>query len=422
MGEAPVSSAGRRPTGEGDLTIELDDRDRFLAALGAAGMPETQEGFSVALAPEIVSGAMLADIEGFIRVFDTVTGREAWRAAALAEAPAIAWGRRREVCFFSAWDFHCPPEGGFQLIEFNDNGSGFLFAAIVNALFYEAAGLARDSGIAPPAAAPAFRETIAGLVEREAKAFFGERPAGRLLIVDDPESLRAGKFRGELRLLRGLLGERGWRAAIGSPAEALWDGERLTFEESPVAFVVNRSTDFFWASDDFGGLRKAYESGAVYAAPNPFSYATRSDKGLMEWLSSPDRDGELGIAADERLILNAHVPETHILSADNADMLAERKADFVFKPRHGFASRGLIDSAAVGHGRLRRLLRQSDGYVAQRRIAKGTIEVDGERLFADLRVWAYRGEILLLSGRASRRPDRLDLKPPGGWLPTYASL
>ena len=37
-------------------------------------------------------------------------------------------------------------------------------------------------------------------------------------------------------------------------------------------------------------------------------------------------------------------------------------------------------------------------------------------------VRAYRGEIVLKSGRASRRPDRLDLKPPGGWLPTYGSL
>ena len=88
---------------------------------------------------------------------------------------------------------------------------------------------------------------------------------------------------------------------------------------------------------------------------------------------------DLGVEADERRILSAHVPETHVLSADNADMLAERKAGFVFKPRHGYASRGLLDSASVGHGRLRRLLRRGEGYVAQRRIAKAAVQVEGRR-------------------------------------------
>ena len=87
----------------------------------------------------------------------------------------------------------------------------------------------------------------------------------------------------------------------------------------------------------------------------------------------------------------------------------------------GFAGRGLIDRAAVGRARLRRLVRRGEAYVAQRRIAKPCVEVDGQRLWTDLRVWAYRGEIILLSGRASTRPDRLDLTPPGGWSPTYAT-
>jgi hypothetical protein len=401
------------------MTLEATSRERFFAALRAAGMPEPGE-FSVVSDHQTVPAAMLAEIAGFIRVFEAVTGREAWRAAALREAPAIARARRREVCFFSAWDFHCPPEGGFELIEFNDNGSGFLYAAIVNALYHEAAGLARDAAIAPPTGVAAFRRAIADLVEREATAFFGERPAELLLILDDADSLRAGKFRGELALLRDLLRERGWRAELASPGQTRWDGGRLTFDRAPVAFVVNRSTDFFWGADEFAALRNAYLAGRLYAAPNPFTYATRSDKRLLEPLSSSRWDDDLGVEAAERAILNAHTPPTHLLGADNVDALAQAKRDFVFKPLHGFAGRGLIDSDAVGRARLRRLVKHGEGYVAQKRIAKPCIEVEGARLWTDLRVWAYRGEIILLSGRASTRPDRLDLAAPGGWLPTYA--
>ena len=42
-----------------------------------------------------------------------------------------------------------------------------------------------------------------------------------------------------------------------------------------------------------------------------------------------------------------------------------------------------------------------------------------ETLWTDLRVWAYRGERYLISGRASKQRDLLDLAPPGGWLPTF---
>ena len=98
------------------------------------------------------------------------------------------------------------------------------------------------------------------------------------------------------------------------------------------------------------------------------------------------------------------------------------KREFFFKPGQGFASRGLLDSAKVGRARLQQLLKHRERYIAQRRIAKPSLEIDGVRLWTDLRVRAYRGEIVLISGRASRRPDRLDLASPGGWLLTYPSL
>jgi len=403
------------------LRLEATHPENFYAELQAAGMPEVPAEFSVVPQPQVIPAAILAEISDFIRAFDLVTGRDAWQAAALREAPPIVQLRRPEVCFFSAWDFHLPPEGSWQLIEFNDNGSGFIFAAIINAMYYETAGLGQEERIAPPAHLPLFKQRIRDFVEHEGRVFLGASPSDLFLILDDPESLQQGKFRRELQLLCELMREGGWQAEAGCPAELRWDGRRLLFNGQAVTFIVNRSTDFFWRSDDFSALRMAYRAGGVYVAPNPFTYATRSDKRLLEWLSLPDWDKELQIEPGERQILSGHVPETHLVRSENLADLAERKQEFVFKPLHGYAGRGLLDSAAIGRGRLRRLVTHGEGYVAQRRVAKRCLEVDRQPLWTDLRVWAYRGEIFHLSGRASRRPDRLDLTPPGGWVPTYGS-
>ena len=404
------------------MKLKLRPPENFYAALQAAGMPEVPEEFSVVPQHQVIPSAILAEISDFIHAFDRVTAREGWQAAALREAPAIVQLRRPEVCFFSAWDFHLPPGGDWQLIEFNDNGSGIIFAAIINALYYEAAGLGQEMRIAAPARLPAFNQHIGDLVEQEAKAFFGECPEDLFLVLDDAESLQQGKFRREFQLLCDLLRRRGWRAELGCPAELRWDGRRLLFKGRAVSFVVNRSTDFFWQSDDFSALRRAYEVGRVYVAPNPFTYSTRSDKRLLEWLSLPHWDKELEIQPRERQILSDHVPETHLIRTENLEGLAQRKQEFVFKPLHGFAGHGLLGNAAVGRARLRRLVTHSKGYVAQRWVPKSYLEIGGIQLWTDLRVWAYRGEIFHLSGRASRRPDRLELTPPAGWLPTYASL
>jgi hypothetical protein len=393
----------------------------FYAALQTAGMPSVPAEFSVVPQHQAVDAATLAEISEFIGVFDRVTAREAWRSAAMRDAPAVVRPMRPQTCFFSAWDFHLPPDGGLWLIEFNDNGSGFMFAAIINAVYYTAAGLEIDSTIAMPWDPEAFGRHITSLIVQEADAFSLERPVGRFLILDDAESIRQGKFRKEHQLLRDVLRQLGWRAEIGAPGETRWDGRDLLFENQPVSFVVNRSTDFFWQADEFYSLRDAYREGRVYVAPNPFTYSTRSDKRLLEWLSLPNWDKELKIEPRERAILNSHVPETHLLRPENAALLAQRKQEFIFKPVHGFAGRGLLSTRDVGEDRLRRLVRQGKSYVAQAVVPKRRIETDGTPLWTDLRVWAYRGRIYHLSGRGSPHPDRHDLAPPGGWLPTYRS-
>lgn len=397
-------------------------REELIAALREAGMTDVPERFSIAPVQQEIPRAVVSDIEAFVRVFDRVTTRAAWQSGVTASALEIARSVRPETCFFSAWDFHVPPgrPDAWQLIELNDNGSGFVFAALLNRHFYDLA-IRGDPRFEAPSEVPAFRDRIVAMIRAEADAFFGAPLREPVLVLDDPRSLASGRFAQELVWLRDLCRGAGWGAEIGSPAETTWDGERLLCRGEPVGFVVNRSTDFFWEDETFSALRSAYTHRGVYVAPNPFSYATRSDKGLLEWLSQPTRDRELGILPDERDVLSAHVPETRVLREEDVDMLAETRTDWFFKPCHGFASHGLLAGAEVGRTRLRRLLKKGVPYVAQRRAPKLRLETsDGVSLFADLRVWAYRGERFLVSGRASREPDALDLSPPGGWIPTFA--
>jgi len=273
--------------------------------------------------------------------------------------------------------------------------------------------------VALPADTAAIFDHVAAMVRQEQAAFPGGPLPGMVLVLDDAGSVRNGRFRREFDLLCAIFRRHGHDAAIASPDETSWDGRHLLLHGKAVAFVVNRSTDFFWDAAEFAALRSAYEAGQVYVAPNPFTYMTRSDKRLLEPLSLPGQDAALGITAAERATLSAHVPETHVVRDGNLDTLAQRKQDYVFKPLHGFAGRGVLDSAAVGHARLRRLARLPEGYVAQRFVPKPVLEVAGQKLWVDLRVWAYRGEIFNLSGRASRRGDRLEWTPPGGWVPSY---
>lgn len=386
--------------------------------------PPLPDYLSVACAHQRIPHALLAEVDAFIDLFERVTRRQPWIRLATDQAPAVARTPRPEVCFFSAWDFHLPPDrpGDWQLIEFNDNGSGFLFAAQINRVYYEHF-LSADTAIRPP---PPFEELgrqLQAMIAQEARTCLNTDSPDGVLILDDPDSLHSGRFREEHTQLAALCRAQGWHTHVAGPEVLHWDGERLLIEGEPAAFVVNRSTDFLWQAADFTALRQAYASARVYVAPNPFSYATRSDKRLLDWLSRPDRDAELGITPEERVLLSRHVPSTWQLSGDNIEALAARKLELVFKPAQSHAGLGVLDSREVGRHRLQRLLSKGEPYVAQRWVDKGELlDAVGNQLWTDLRVWSWRGRRYLISGRASCRPNRLDLEPPGGWLPTFEEV
>ena len=187
-------------------------------------------------------------------------------------SPALELVRqhRSEVAFFSAWDFHLPSEAPehWQLIEFNDNGSGSFFAALINHYFCQLSGLGSKGSVEPPPTISAFSQRLLGMIEQEARLFFGDRGSAFFLIVDDPDSLERGKFRDEHLMLRDLLRHRGCDAGLAAPGALSWNGRDLLFQDRAVSFVVNRSTDFLWEGEAFAALRAAYQQGRVYVAPN----------------------------------------------------------------------------------------------------------------------------------------------------------
>ncbi len=399
-----------------------DRREELWTRLRDAGIAGVPDEFSVTYAHQAIPAAVLAEIDGFIRVFEDVTTRALWQDNVIASSGQEVPRGRPEVCFFSAWDFHLPPDAPWQVIEFNDNGSGLLYAGLINAYYHALLEPHRQAVLETPPSAAELERRVTRMVRREAEGFFGAVPEGLFLILDEPEALERGKFRGEMDMLRELFRGEGWRAEVASTAQLRWDGERLWHDGEPVSFIVNRSTDFFLEKEGTRALREAFLGGSVYVAPSPFTYATRSDKRLLEFLSLPAWDRELGIDAREREVLSRHIPETRVLRADNLDAIAENREQFVFKPMRSHASRGFLPSARVGRSRLQRLVRKGEDYVAQRKVGRPRIEVDGDSyVWADLRVWAYRGERVLLSGRTSIDADSLDLRPPAGWIPTFAA-
>jgi hypothetical protein len=166
-------------------------REEFFAALAACGMPEIPRDFSVASVAQLIPLKTLLEIDNFIRLCDRVTIRATWQRVVTGSAPEIARFPRSEVCFFTAWDFHLSLEQGWQLIECNDNGSGFLFAALINHRFYELSDLRQNRSVEEPASMVAFTEHLLTMIERETREFFGSLPDGLYFVLNTSDTQHA---------------------------------------------------------------------------------------------------------------------------------------------------------------------------------------------------------------------------------------
>jgi hypothetical protein len=337
---------------------------------------------------------------------------ERWQARVDAEAPAHLRFAPGNFGVFMGYDFHVTPEGP-RLIEINTNAGGALVNGLHTAALCDPVRLACLCADLMPVETMEERLVAQFVAEYEAVRGAGARPR-RVAIADEAPERQF--LYPEFELMRELLGRHGIEATIGDTSELAWRGGALELGGAAVDLVYLRDTDFTLDAPRTAALRAAYLARAVVVTPSPREYFLLADKRRLALLSSPDALAALGATAEEAALLAEVVPETRLLAELDAEQVWRERDAWVFKPATAFGSRAVYRGDKISGRRFEEVC-ATPGYLAQRRVAPGEIEVETSegprRMKFDVRAYAYRGEILLLGARAYQG-QVTNLRSPGG--------
>lgn len=296
---------------------------------------------------------------------------------------------------FNALDFHLTPDGP-RLIEANTNGGGAFLLALLDEL----------SG----------RQTRQQWQDRLFSLFLAEwrnaRPGRRLqrvAIVDDSPDRQF--LHDEFVLAAHMLRQQGIDALLLDPRDLEYRYGALQHNGQVIDFVYNRLTRFGLDGDADGPLAAAYEDGAVLVSPNPRVHALWASKRNLATWCDPAKLRSFGLSGHYADTLAASVPLTTLLTPENAEALWQRRDGLYFKPADGHASKGVYAGAKITRG-VWETIKRSD-YVAQERINPPMIETPAGAMKADIRVFVWNGEIVIMGARLFRG-QTMNFRTPGG--------
>ncbi len=404
------------------VSVDHESLRRELAAcdLGAAA------GDWLASRPHLFADSMvfvsephLERMARTIAAIERVVALPAYRQRVLAYAPAVAQHAPAAAGVFLGYDFHLGPQGP-QLIEINSNAGGALLNA--GLLRAQRACCAPVAQIMPQP--PPIERLLLDMFRNEWRLARREvaptRPLARVAIVDEApaEQYLAPEF----ELFRQLFADHGIAALVADPAELSYDGERLHCRGEAIDLVYNRLTDFALAVPRNASLRQAYLADAVVLTPHPRTHALFADKrnllalGDQEWLRA------IGVEDGDRELLASSIPRTEEVTPENAEAFWASRRQWFFKPAAGFGSR----AAYRGDKLTRRVFAEiaRGGHVAQAVVSPSErrLLIDGvEQDFKlDLRNYAYRGAVQLVSARLYRGQTTNFRTPGGGFAAVLA--
>jgi hypothetical protein len=398
------------------------DREKLLRALaqGEAGadmvrLIEEERPHLFAASTVFLGQASVERMAEIVAAIERVAALPVWAERVLAWAPESARHRCGAAGVFMGYDFHLG-QNGPQIIEINTNaGGGLLNAALSQA---QVACCEEVSAILPgvhPAAT--LEQDFVDMFLEEWHAERGGAPLGRIAIVDEnpPEQYLYPEF----LLFKKLFERHGLATVICDPAELRFANGALWHGDERIDLVYNRLTDFGLEAPGNAVLREAWLAGAVVLTPHPRAHALFADKRNLALLTDEAVLRDLGVDAATRDVLLTGIPQTRLVRREDAEDLWSRRKQLFFKPAAGYGGK----AAYRGDKLTKRVFEDilAGGYVAQALVPPsqrrlGTEETPLE-LKLDLRNYAYRGRVQLVTARLYQGQTTNFRTPGGGFAP-----
>ncbi|MEX2469308.1 MAG: hypothetical protein WD396_06100 [Pseudohongiellaceae bacterium] len=334
-----------------------------------------------------------------------------YRRRVLSWAPQTAMINPGPVGAFMGYDFHLGAEGP-RLIEVNTNAGGaFLNAVLARAQLPCCGGATRVSW------AEDFDTAVIAQFESEWRAQRGSGRSESIAIVDDrPDEQHLYP---EFRLAQQLLQSNGIDTVILSPTDLRYTSGALCAGDKRIDLVYNRLVDFGLEAPEHAALRSAWLDGGAVITPNPFVHALLADKRNLAVLSDHATLKGWGLSPENAALLRRGIPRTVQVTASNGEDLWRERRQWFFKPVAGHGSKGVYRGSKLTKSTFARIL-ESD-YIAQAYVppSERLVLVDGEQqsLKVDVRLYTYRGALLLAAARLYRGQTTNFRTPGGGFAP-----
>ncbi|WP_338414378.1 hypothetical protein [uncultured Sphaerotilus sp.] len=409
-----------------DRTALARALDAELGTPGLSALVRERCPFVFAAQPVFVAGTHLRRMAEVIRAVDAVVALPAWHERVLAAAPETARvslppGQALPRSVFFGYDFHLDRDQ-LGLIEVNTNAGGALLNAV----------LARAQRACCPEMAPLIPTAVhAAAFEAEIVAMFRAEwlhsgqtgPLRTIAIVDEAPAQQY--LYAEFLLFGALFERHGLQAVIAAPSELDWRAGRLWHGDTAIDLVYNRLTDFYFEQPASAALRQAWMTQTAAITPHPQAHALYADKRHLAVFSDEAALTALGVPADTRAVLLAHVPHTEVVSAAHAERLWAARRGLFFKPAGGYGSRAAWRGDKLTRRVWDEILAHDGDYVAQ------AIATPGQRQLAadetqrpmkfDLRAYAYDTQVQWVAARLYQGQTTNFRTEGGGFAPVYST-